>query len=185
MFAHQSEARSPGLGIIAFGNTTAARGTRFAISGAVKPPSNWASSTTPWRSPTARTTSSEYSGSPAASSSITAYELTDRGIALEPVLIELGRWGSREHNTARNELSVSAMMFSYKTVFDPSRATSGRYGVRIDGEAFTVTVRDAELRSRRGIDPAADVVLETDMATVPSAGFEPAANRLEGGCSIH
>src|SRR4051794_11094815 len=32
------------------------------------------------------------------SAAVTAYELTDRGRALEPVLIELGRWGSRAQN---------------------------------------------------------------------------------------
>ncbi len=105
------------------------------------------------------------------SAASTAYELTSRGAALEPVLIELGRWGSREHNTSDNELSVSAMMFSYKTVFDPSRATDGIYGVRVDGEPLTVTVYGAQIQVRRGLDPAADVVLDTDMPTLRAVSF--------------
>lgn len=105
------------------------------------------------------------------SAAVTAYELTSRGAALEPVLIELGRWGSRAPNSSTNELSVSAIMFSYKTVFDPSRATDGIYGVRVDGEAFTVTVQLATIQVRRGVDPAADVVLDTDMPTLRAVSF--------------
>lgn len=105
------------------------------------------------------------------SAAITAYALTERGAALEPVLIELGRWGSQAQNASRNDLSVSAMMFSYKTVFDPSRATDGSYAVRVDGETFTVTVRGADIEVRRGTDDAADVVLDTDMPTLRAVSF--------------
>jgi DNA-binding HxlR family transcriptional regulator len=105
------------------------------------------------------------------SAAVAAYALTDRGATLEPVLIELGRWGSREPNTSKNELSVSAMMFAYKTVFDPFRATDGIYAVRVDGETLTVTVRGASIQVRRGIDPAADVILDTDMPTLRAVSF--------------
>lgn len=105
------------------------------------------------------------------SAAVTAYQLTARGSALEPVLIELGRWGSRAPNTSKNDLSVSAMMFSYKTVFDPSHATNGIYGVRVDGETFSVTVRATGIQLRRGIDPAVDVILTTDMPTLRAVSF--------------
>lgn len=105
------------------------------------------------------------------SAAVTAYELTTRGRALEPILIELGRWGSRAQNTSKNDLSVSAMMFSYKTVFDPERAFDGTYAVRVDGEAFTVTVRGRDIEVRRGIDESADVVLQTDMPTLRAVSF--------------
>src|SRR5579859_4259575 len=59
--------------------------------------------------------------------SVTVYELTDRGRALEPVLIELGRWGSREQIKSGKELSVSALMVALKTVFDPRLAHDGTY----------------------------------------------------------
>jgi DNA-binding HxlR family transcriptional regulator len=105
------------------------------------------------------------------SAAVTVYDLTERGRALEPVLIELGRWGSREHNTSKNDLSVGAMMFSYKTVFDPSRAADGIYGVRVDGESFTVTVHDGAIAVRRGLDEHSDVVLDTDMSTLRAVSF--------------
>ncbi|MDR2987928.1 MAG: helix-turn-helix transcriptional regulator, partial [Nocardiopsaceae bacterium] len=37
--------------------------------------------------------------------SVAVYELTDRGRALEPVLLELGRWGSHEPITTSRELT--------------------------------------------------------------------------------
>lgn len=120
------------------------------------------------------------------SAAVTAYELTDRGLALEPVLIELGRWGSREQHTSENDLSVSAMMFSYKTVFDPSRAYDGRYGVRVDGEALTVTVDGGRIGVRRGLDPEADVVLETDMSTLRAVSFgRESVTSAEKGGRLH
>lgn len=105
------------------------------------------------------------------SAAVTAYELSERGLALEPVLIELGRWGSRAHNTSQNDLSVSAMMFAYKTVFDPARAADGSYGVRVGNETFTVTVRSARVDVRRGLAESANVVLEADMSTLRAVSF--------------
>jgi DNA-binding HxlR family transcriptional regulator len=121
------------------------------------------------------------------STAVTAYELTGRGRELEPILIELGRWGSRAHNTSRNDLSVSAMMFAYKTVFDPSRAADGIYGVRVDGESFTVTVRGTNLDVRRGIDDSADIVLDTDMPTLRAVSFgreSPTAAERSGRLAV-
>jgi DNA-binding HxlR family transcriptional regulator len=102
---------------------------------------------------------------------ITLYELTDRGRALEPVLIELGRWGSREQISSRRELSVSALMFALKTVFDPSAARDAVYAMRMVGESCTVTVRRATIDIRRGAAPDADVVFDTDVATLRALAF--------------
>jgi DNA-binding HxlR family transcriptional regulator len=66
--------------------------------------------------------------------SVAVYELTARGRALEPVLLELGRWGSQEPVTTARELSVSALMVALKTVFDPAAAVDAVYGVRVDGQ---------------------------------------------------
>ena len=53
---------------------------------------------------------------------VAVYELTASGRALEPVLLELGRWGSRQPMMAAGELSVSALLIALKTVFDPAAA---------------------------------------------------------------
>lgn len=102
---------------------------------------------------------------------VTVYDVTDRGRALEPVLIELGRWGSRERITSSNDLSFSALLFAYKTVFDPSKASDGAFSVRVGAETATITVAGQRIDVRRGLDNAADVVLDTDMSTLRDISF--------------
>lgn len=106
-----------------------------------------------------------------ASFGVTVYDLTDRGRALEPVLIELGRWGSHEQITSQNDLSVSAMMFAYKTVFDPSRASDGTYGIRVGRDTATVTIAGERIDVHRGLNGAADVVLDSDKSTLRDISF--------------
>ena len=72
--------------------------------------------------------------------SVAIYELTSRGRALEPILTELGRWGSQEPLTAPGELSVSALLLALKTVFDPTAAVDGTFALRIDGDWFRMTI---------------------------------------------
>jgi DNA-binding HxlR family transcriptional regulator/putative sterol carrier protein len=106
-----------------------------------------------------------------APANVAVYELTDRGRALEPVLIELGRWGSALQNTSKNDLSVSAMMFSYKTVFDPAAARDGVWQISADGETFTVSISGGHIEVRSGATLDADVTFETDMTTLRAVSF--------------
>src|SRR3954471_3556034 len=50
------------------------------------------------------------------------YELTARGAELEPVILGLGRWGSREEFPAGSELGPDAAVLALKTMFNPDRA---------------------------------------------------------------
>src|SRR3954465_3719515 len=50
------------------------------------------------------------------------YELTERGQELEPVVLELGRWGSKEPFPPDSELGPDAAVLALKTMFDPARA---------------------------------------------------------------
>ena len=102
---------------------------------------------------------------------VPVYQLTERGAGLERVLIELGRWGSGLQNTSRNDLSVSAMMFSYKTVFDPTAARDGVWVVTVDGETFTVTVTEGQIDVRSGAASRPDVRFDTDMTTLRAVSF--------------
>lgn len=102
---------------------------------------------------------------------VTVYALTERGRALEPVLIELGRWGRREQVTSANDLSVSALMFALKTVFNPAAARDAVYSVRVGGETFTVTIVGMRIDLVRGAEPGADVTFDTDSATLRSFAF--------------
>jgi DNA-binding HxlR family transcriptional regulator len=103
--------------------------------------------------------------------SVAVYELTDRGRALEPVLLELGRWGSQEPVTTARELSVSALMAALKTVFDPAAAVDAVYGVRVDGQWFRITVagRTIDIASAEPARPT--VTFDTDAATLRAVAF--------------
>src|SRR5918911_1281177 len=53
---------------------------------------------------------------------VVVYELTQRGYALEPVVLELGRWGSQTPITSRAELGIDALIIALKTRFSAARA---------------------------------------------------------------
>jgi DNA-binding HxlR family transcriptional regulator len=118
---------------------------------------------------------------------VAVYELTARGLALEPILLELGRWGSRQPLPA-GELSASALLLALKTVFDPSAGVGvdvdvEAIAVRIDGDWFRVTIdgRSIDIAHGRTEHPA--VTLETDAATLRSVAFgrEPIAAAERAG----
>ncbi len=103
--------------------------------------------------------------------SVAVYELTGRGRALEPVLIELGRWGSQETTVASTELSVSALLLALKTVFDPRRAIDSTVAIRVNGEWFSVTVDENSIAITQGRAAEAGVTLLTDVPTLRSIVF--------------
>jgi DNA-binding HxlR family transcriptional regulator len=120
--------------------------------------------------------------------SVAVYELTPRGRALEPVLLELGRWGSQEPVPDDPELSVSALLLALKTVFDPAAAADGRYALRVDGQWFCATV------AGRSIDITADrprrptVTIDTDVATLRAVAFgreQISEAERDGRLSLH
>ena len=103
--------------------------------------------------------------------SVAVYELTARGSALEPVLLELGRWGSQEPVTAARELSVSALLLALKTVFDPAAAADATYAVRVDGQWFGLTVAGRSIDITAGRPKQPTVTFDTDVATLRAVAF--------------
>jgi DNA-binding HxlR family transcriptional regulator len=115
------------------------------------------------------------------------YELTERGRALEPVLLELGRWGSgAPFPEGDSTFGPDAMMLALKTMFDPAAAAGltasyeFRFGdqhfhARVSGGALTITREAAE-------DP--DATFDTDPVTLAAVLWhgqgsdEPAVPRL-------
>jgi DNA-binding HxlR family transcriptional regulator len=82
-----------------------------------------------------------------------AYELTDRGRDLEPVLHALGRWGSQEGlAAARHEMTVDAFGVALATVFDAERARGldAELALVVDGDTLVADVHDGVLQLRRG-----------------------------------
>jgi DNA-binding HxlR family transcriptional regulator len=105
--------------------------------------------------------------SPPASARV--YELTDRGRELESLVIQLGRWGSREPLPAvHGELSPDASMLALKTLFEPSAAEglTGSYELRIGDDRFSAAVADGRLELVRGSAAEPHAVVTTDTATL-------------------
>src|SRR5262249_55668379 len=81
---------------------------------------------------------------------VAVYELTASGRALEPALLELGRWGSQQPMTAAGELSVSALLLALKTVFNPAAAPEGAVcALRVDGERYRLPPARGSTHSAR------------------------------------
>lgn len=100
------------------------------------------------------------------------YELTDWGRDLEPVVLALGRWGSRAPSMPGAELSVDALMLALKTTFDPRAAgLRARYELRLGEDRFRVEVADGQIELARGGADQPDAAIETDSATLRSLVF--------------
>ena len=109
-------------------------------------------------------------GPPAGSS---VYDLTDWGRDLEPVVLALGRWGSRSPSVPATDLSVDALILALKTTFDP-RAAAGlraRYELRLSEDCFHAEVADGRIELARGGAGNPDVTIETDSATLRGLVF--------------
>jgi DNA-binding HxlR family transcriptional regulator len=85
------------------------------------------------------------------------YELTEWGRELEPVLLALGRWGSRAPLPLGGPaLSVAAAIVALETTFHPADGADvgDIYELRLDGQPFTLRVRGDHLEATPG--PAAN-----------------------------
>jgi DNA-binding HxlR family transcriptional regulator len=97
------------------------------------------------------------------------YELTDWGHELEPVVIQLGRWGSRTPFPPGDaELGVDSTILALRTLFDPSAAggLSASYELRLGEHRFRARVADRRLELARGSAEEPDATIETDPATL-------------------
>ncbi len=92
------------------------------------------------------------------------YRLTDRGRELRPVLLALGRFGSRlplpDHP---EELSPDALAVALLTVFRPERAAGvlARITLSLRGERFTIGLDDGRLDVEPAPDDSDDTLVET------------------------
>ena len=115
--------------------------------------------------------------------SVPVYQLTSCGRALEPVLLELGRWGSQQPMTpGSHELSAAALLVALRTLFDPAEAVHGTFALRLEGEWYQVTVTGPSISIARsgsgsgagagsGSGPPPLASLEADTATLRSVAF--------------
>jgi DNA-binding HxlR family transcriptional regulator len=99
------------------------------------------------------------------------YELTDRGRELEPVVLALGRWGSRAVFPAEPAaFGPDSAVLALKTLFSPEAADGleATYLLRFGPQHFTVRISDARLEVQRGNGAAPDAVIETTPAALAS-----------------
>ena len=106
---------------------------------------------------------------PAAS---TVYELTERGRALEPVLLEMARWGRSLLPAEPQDLHPGWVAFALKIAFDASGAQDVELTCElcVDGQSYVVTIGDGQIAVNRGEDPRADARIETDGPTLYRLG---------------
>lgn len=98
-----------------------------------------------------------------------AYELTERGHELEPVLHALGRWGSREgFEAARHEMTVDAFAVALSTVFAPAAADGLDATVVLDleGDRIVAEIRGGRLEVFRGEADQPDARIDSSIAAL-------------------
>ncbi len=119
--------------------------------------------------------------------SVQVYELTARGRALEPVLIELGRWGGANAPPPADDMCMStdAHVVSLRTLFDPERAGdfTARIVLHLGGCPFVVEIADGRIEAGYGESPEADAAIETDPSTLIEVlhGHRPLDDALAAG----
>lgn len=106
------------------------------------------------------------------------YELTDWGSELEPMLVTLGRWGSRAPlPDDPPQLSPDALAVALESMFDPEAAgpLEAVYRLELGEQVFTVCVAGGSIRVRRpdSVGPAPGLTI-----SARGRGAAAAARRL-------
>ncbi|MFK3978938.1 winged helix-turn-helix transcriptional regulator [Micromonospora sp. NPDC050397] len=97
------------------------------------------------------------------------YELTEWGRGLEPILLQLGRWGSQGPMPPDGILGVDSLILGIKAGFDPARAADlrGVYEFHVDADTYLAEVADGSLWIRRdATSERSDATLTTDIDTL-------------------
>jgi DNA-binding HxlR family transcriptional regulator/putative sterol carrier protein len=103
------------------------------------------------------------------------YELTQWGHELEPIVIELGRWGARSPSLPRSApLSVDSLLLSFRTMFDPASAAGlrARYELRFGEDRFRAEIAHGRLELARGSADQPDAVIESDPDTLAAVVYD-------------
>jgi DNA-binding HxlR family transcriptional regulator len=102
-----------------------------------------------------------------------AYELTEWGRELHPILLQLGRWGASSAVPPTGSLSVDALMVALESTFTPAKAGELRaiYELRLGEQRFAVEIEGEAIAISRGAARKADAIIETDAATLRAVVF--------------
>jgi len=96
------------------------------------------------------------------------YRLTDRGVELEPVLQELGRWGRRQPQRATGPMSTDSLLLALRTTFDARAAADLAVAIdlQVAGDQVDLSVAGGRLTMTRGAAPTPDAVVIGDVPGV-------------------
>ena len=97
------------------------------------------------------------------------YQLTERGRGLEPVVIELGRWGSRAPFPPGDAtMGADSVMLALQTLFRAAAADglAATYELRRGGQPFRARVENGRLDLSRGSAEQPTAILTTDPETL-------------------
>ena len=104
------------------------------------------------------------------------YELTPWGRELEPIILELGRWGARSPFRCAATLSPDSLVLSFRTMFDAGRCGDLRatYEFRLGDYSFHARVDRRCLTIERGHADKPDAVVSGDPDTIAGVVYEGA-----------
>jgi DNA-binding HxlR family transcriptional regulator len=98
------------------------------------------------------------------------YELTAAGLALEPVVIALGRWGGANlpRSPEGTGMSLDAAMLSFPTLFDAALAgdLDATVLLRVGAERFVARVAEGRFSIERGDAAEFDAAIDADPRTL-------------------
>src|SRR5918998_1827058 len=103
------------------------------------------------------------------------YELTEWGTELEPIIIQLGRWGARSPSRPRDAaIGVDSVVLALRTMFDPrvAKGIESSYELRLGEERFHAEVANGRFEIVRGGAERPDATIETDPGTLAALVFE-------------
>lgn len=111
--------------------------------------------------------------------SAVAYDLTEAGAALEPVVMELARWGGRYMDAPRegDAVNVGWGLLSLKRRYRGGLDLTVE--LRIDGRVFTLRLEPARLDVKERAADRPDVVVEGGLAAVRALFFERGGPKLK------
>jgi DNA-binding HxlR family transcriptional regulator len=114
------------------------------------------------------------------------YELTERGLAIEPILLELGRWGSQIPLPEGDApFSADSFVLALRTLFDPAAAegVDVTLELRLGEDGFRSHVADRRLDVARGSAEEPDAVVESSPSALAAVLWHdrPLAEALRTG----
>jgi DNA-binding HxlR family transcriptional regulator len=101
---------------------------------------------------------------------VAVYELTELGQALEPALVELGRWGAQLVPPEPGEaalLRAGSYALTPQVLFHPEAAPGLEATIQlvVDGERHQLRIQDGAVDVRQGQAANPDAIIHTDVST--------------------